>query len=163
MVGALLFATSFGKGLFDGCIYAAMHDVVPDSARATAAGMMTMLGFLGAGVSTVALPAIAAIFGASLDHFAPEGAEYAMIAHYLGQLCAQIVLMLSPERIVLGGGVSGAPGLVRAVHRVMVGQLGRYAPAAVSDQDYLTAPALGQDAGIRGALVCASAADRELA
>jgi sugar phosphate permease len=59
VVGALLFATSFGKGLFDGCIYAAMHDVVPDSARATAAGLMTMLGFLGAGVSTVALPAIA--------------------------------------------------------------------------------------------------------
>jgi len=59
VVGALLFATSFGKGLFDGCIYAAMHDVVPDSARATAAGLMTMLGFLGAGISTVALPAIA--------------------------------------------------------------------------------------------------------
>lgn len=58
-VGALLFATSFGKGLFDGCIYAAMHDVVPDSGRATAAGLMTMLGFLGAGISTVALPAIA--------------------------------------------------------------------------------------------------------
>lgn len=59
MVAALLFATSFGKGLFDGCIYAAMHDVMPDSARATAAGLMTMMGFLGAGVSTVALPAIA--------------------------------------------------------------------------------------------------------
>lgn len=59
VVGALLFATSFGKGLFDGCIYAAMHDVMPDSARATAAGLMTMMGFLGAGISTVALPAIA--------------------------------------------------------------------------------------------------------
>lgn len=59
VVGTLLFATSFGKGLFDGCIYAAMHDVMPDEARATAAGLMTMMGFLGAGISTVALPAIA--------------------------------------------------------------------------------------------------------
>ena len=59
MVGILLFATSFGKGLFDGCIYAAMHDVMPNQARATAAGLMTMMGFLGAGISTVALPAIA--------------------------------------------------------------------------------------------------------
>ena len=59
VVGALLFATSFGKGLFDGCIYAAMHDVMPDAARATAAGLMTMAGFLGAGISTVALPALA--------------------------------------------------------------------------------------------------------
>ena len=63
LVGALLFATSFGKGLFDGCIYAAMHDVMPDEARATAAGLMTMLGFIGAGISTVALPAIAVYSG----------------------------------------------------------------------------------------------------
>lgn len=49
VVGDLLFATSFGKGLFDGCIYAAMHDVMPDCARATAAGLMTMMGFLGGG------------------------------------------------------------------------------------------------------------------
>ncbi len=63
LVGALLFATSFGKGLFDGCIYAAMHDVMPDEARATAAGLMTMLGFIGAGISAVALPAIAAYTG----------------------------------------------------------------------------------------------------
>lgn len=63
MVGFLLFATSFGKGLFDGCIYAAMHDVMPMEARATAGGLMTMMGFLGAGISTVALPAIAAHTG----------------------------------------------------------------------------------------------------
>jgi len=63
MVGAMLFATSFGKGLFDGCIYAAMHDVMPDAARATAAGLMTMMGFIGAGIATVALPAIATLTG----------------------------------------------------------------------------------------------------
>lgn len=63
VVGALLFATSFGKGLFDGCIYAALHDIMPDQARATAAGLMTMMGFLGAGVSTVLLPAVAVYTG----------------------------------------------------------------------------------------------------
>jgi MFS family permease len=51
MVGAVLLATSIGKGLLDGCIYAAMHDVVPPHARATAVGMMTMIGFFGAGLS----------------------------------------------------------------------------------------------------------------
>jgi sugar phosphate permease len=59
LVGLLLFATSFGKGLFDGCIYAAMHDVMPAEARATAAGLMTMLGFIGAGITTVLLPIVA--------------------------------------------------------------------------------------------------------
>lgn len=51
MVGLVLLATSIGKGLFDGCIYAAMHDVVPPHARATAVGLMTTMGFIGAGLT----------------------------------------------------------------------------------------------------------------
>ncbi len=108
-------------------------------------------------------PAISARFGKSLDHFAPADPEFLMIADYLGQLCCQLVLTLSPQRIVLGGGVAGAPGLVPAVQRAMVRHLGGYAPGAVADQDYLTPPALGQDAGITGALVCAGEAIRATA
>jgi MFS family permease len=52
-VGAVLLLTSIGKGLFDGCIYAAMHDVVPPHARATAVGMMTTIGFIGAGITPI--------------------------------------------------------------------------------------------------------------
>jgi sugar phosphate permease len=77
MAAALLFATSFGKGLFDGCIYAAMHDVMPPEARATAAGLMTMLGFIGAGITTVALPAIAAKTGYAMG-FAMLAALYVL-------------------------------------------------------------------------------------
>jgi MFS family permease len=54
-VGAVLFASGAGKGLFDGCIYAAMHDVVPPSARATAVGLMTLIGFCGAGLAPIAV------------------------------------------------------------------------------------------------------------
>lgn len=53
MVGLVLLASSAGKGLFDGCIYAAMHDVIPRNARATAVGMMTTSGFIGAGLSPI--------------------------------------------------------------------------------------------------------------
>lgn len=105
-------------------------------------------------------PAIAARFGQSLDHFAPDSPEFGMIAHYLGQLCCQLVLTLSPQRIVLGGGVGGAPGVVGAVHAAMVRQLGCYAPEAVAEPGYVTAPGLGQNAGITGALVCAAEAIR---
>ena len=52
-VGAVLFASGAGKGLFDGCIYAAMHDVVPPAARATAVGLMTLVGFCGAGLAPI--------------------------------------------------------------------------------------------------------------
>jgi MFS family permease len=53
MVGLVLLASSAGKGLFDGCIYASMHDVMPREARATAVGMMTTSGFVGAGLSPI--------------------------------------------------------------------------------------------------------------
>ncbi len=101
-------------------------------------------------------PAIAARFGQSLDHFAGDSPQFAMIADYLAQLASQLVLILSPQRIVLGGGVGGAPGLVAAVHKAMVCKLGRYAPAEVAGEGYLATPMLGQDAGITGALVFAA-------
>ena len=43
-IGVVLLASSFGKGIFDGCIYSTMHDVVPSEARASAVGLMTMSG-----------------------------------------------------------------------------------------------------------------------
>jgi MFS family permease len=63
MVGLVLLLTSIGKGIFDGCIYAAMHDVVPPHARATAVGMMTMIGFFGAGASPLLIAWMSGSFG----------------------------------------------------------------------------------------------------
>jgi MFS family permease len=62
-VGAVLFASGAGKGLFDGCIYAAMHDVVPPSSRATAVGLMTLVGFCGAGLAPIAVAQASARIG----------------------------------------------------------------------------------------------------
>jgi len=62
-IGLVLVATSVAKGLFDGCIYAAMQDVVPPHARATAVGMMTMIGFIGAGLTPLAIARAADSFG----------------------------------------------------------------------------------------------------
>lgn len=50
-VGLVLIGTTLGKGLFDGCIYAALQDVVPPHARATAVGLLTTCGFIGAGLA----------------------------------------------------------------------------------------------------------------
>lgn len=62
-VAIVLVASSVGKGLFDGCIYAAMHDIVPPPARATAVGLMTTLGFVGAGLSPLLVAQVAGGFG----------------------------------------------------------------------------------------------------
>jgi MFS family permease len=62
-IGLVLLASSFGKGLFDGCIYAAMHDVMPREARASAVGLMTMCGFIGAGLTPLFVAKAAKVFG----------------------------------------------------------------------------------------------------
>lgn len=108
-------------------------------------------------------PAIAARFGQSLDKIAPDAPEFLMIADYLGQLCCQLVLTISPQRIVLGGGVCSAAGVIPAVQSAMVRHLGRYAPGAAAEANYLTTPALGQDSGVTGALLCAVEAIRQTA
>jgi MFS family permease len=63
LVAVVLIASSVGKGLFDGCIYAAMHDIVPAPARATAVGLMTTLGFIGAGLSPLLVAQVSGRFG----------------------------------------------------------------------------------------------------
>ncbi|MEY4239444.1 MAG: hypothetical protein RL339_2045 [Pseudomonadota bacterium] len=102
-------------------------------------------------------PAILARFGQSLSHFPPDGPEIALIADYLGQLCAAIVLMLSPQRIVIGGGVGKTPNLLELAEQAMHRQLGGYVVQSQSAGPLLHRPELGQDAGIIGALCCASA------
>ncbi|SFR87440.1 MFS transporter [Sphingomonas jatrophae] len=62
-VGLVLIGTTLGKGLFDGCIYAAMQDVVPPHARSTAVGMMTTCGFLGAGLAPLFIAQAAGALG----------------------------------------------------------------------------------------------------
>lgn len=103
-------------------------------------------------------PAIIQRFGKSLNHFDPHGPEYRLIAGYLGQLLAMIVLMISPMRIVMGGGVGQVIGLIPKVRQAMLLQLGPYGQRAAGSDEFLQAPALGQNAGIAGALLCAATA-----
>lgn len=106
----------------------------------------------------VAGPAIGARFGQSLSHFAPGSAEHRLAADYLGQLCAGLVLTLSPHRIVLGGGVAQTPGLIPQIAGAMRHHLGGYVQGGALDPGFLRLPELGQDAGIVGALLCAGRA-----
>ncbi|MFL6732387.1 MAG: MFS transporter [Sphingomicrobium sp.] len=93
-IGMVLVATSVAKGLFDGCIYAAMHDVVPPHARATAVGMMTMIGFFGAG----ATPLIVAKIG---DAFGMRAGIVAMAGLYFVAVIILIAMREPTRRAVL--------------------------------------------------------------
>lgn len=61
--------------------------------------------------------AISARWGNSLSKLGVQHPGHQMIAYYLAQACTNIVAVLAPEKIILGGGVVGTPGLVDEVQR----------------------------------------------
>ena len=73
----------------------------------------------------------------------------------LADFACDLVLLHMPERLIFGGGVSKAPGLIEALRRRTEERLAGYVAHPALDpglERYLTTPALGDDAGIRGAI-----------
>lgn len=97
-------------------------------------------------------PAIAARFGAELSSLAPTGPEYALVADYLGQLLASLQLVASPQRVVIGGGVSQAAGLLELVRAAMKRHLASYVDCGLDDPGFIVPPRLAGEAGVVGAL-----------
>ena len=96
-------------------------------------------------------PAVLARWGHDLSAAAPE--QVALIAGYAGKLASLLVLAHMPHRQVFGGGVSKAPGFLEALREATRAELNGYVAALDRDlSDYIVAPALGDDAGITGAL-----------
>jgi fructokinase len=82
----------------------------------------------------------------------------AMEAWYLAQLATTVTCVLSPERIVLGGGVMKLAGLLDALRAQTVDRLAGYleAPAITAHIDeYLVPPGLGDRAGVLGGIALA--------
>lgn len=101
-------------------------------------------------------PAISARFGVPLNELPEDHPFRAILADYLGQLCAQAVLMLSPQRIVLGGGVMNAGGIhAPAAARMRHHLAGFIAHPRLDAEDFIVPPALGDDAGLAGAFALA--------
>lgn len=108
-------------------------------------------------------PALVARLGCELGDAPGDHPVWEIEADYLGQLCAQIALALSPQRIVLGGGVMQHARLFAPMRARMRHWLGGYLDRPQLEQDidaYVVAPGLGEDSGILGALslACAAAA-----
>lgn len=102
--------------------------------------------------------AIALRWGRKLSEPAAEPAAVELIAGYLAQLAAILVLTHMPERLIFGGGVMKTPGLVEALRRRTRERLGGYVATPPWNGDLAQAivrPALGDDAGIVGAIALA--------
>jgi fructokinase len=100
--------------------------------------------------------AIFAREGKSLSAYPADAPLRRVVADYIGQLCAAIILICSPQRLILGGGVMSSGTLFPAIRAAVGERLAGYVahPAtSVGLDDYILAPALGAEAGITGALL----------
>lgn len=104
-------------------------------------------------------PAIRARWGCRLEELPADHDAWSIVADYLGQLAASIALLHSVERIVFGGGVMSNGTLVPCIRQAMLQYLNGYL-VPLNDGEraakYVCAPALGDRAGITGALLLAT-------
>ncbi len=100
-------------------------------------------------------PAITARWGESLSKLGSPADKVQLIAGYIAQLAATLVLLHMPDRLIFGGGVMKTPGLVEALRRQTEAKLAGYIKAPQLDpglERYIVTPGLGDEAGITGAI-----------
>lgn len=100
-------------------------------------------------------PAMAARWECPAEDLPPDHRAWDLEAQYLALALQGFVCTLSPDRIVIGGGVGSAPGLLAKVRIELAELLNGYiqAPAVLEHlDDYVVAPGLGDRAGVVGAL-----------
>ena len=102
-------------------------------------------------------PAIEQRYGKSGQELAEEDHVWELEAFYLAQAIVNITLTLSPERIVLGGGVMKQRQIFRFLKKAFKEQLNDYVATPPLDE-YLVPPALEDNAGITGGLLLAKRA-----
>jgi fructokinase len=106
-------------------------------------------------------PAIAARWGTLAQDLGGERLQRAVAveAGYLAQMAAAMTYLLSPARLVFGGGVMHMAGLLEALRARAIDQLNGYidVPEITEDIDgYIVRPGLGDHAGLLGAIALAT-------
>jgi len=91
----------------------------------------------------------------------PEHPAWQLEAHYLGLGLVNIICTLSPQRIIMGGGVMEQQHLFALIHNQVFALLNGYVqrPEILEAMDkYIVPPALGANAGVLGAIALAQKA-----
>lgn len=108
-------------------------------------------------------PALQAHWGVAAEKLPPDHPAWELEADYLALALHNLVCILSPQRIILGGGVAQQPILLPLVRQKLQTLLNGYVqhPAIINDIDnYVVAPGLGNQAGVLGAIALAEMATR---
>lgn len=156
-VAYITIGTGIGAGILSGghLIHGALHPEfghlkVPRQAGDDFAGVCPFHGDCLEGLASG--PAMAARWGRPAQDVPANHPAWDTEAWYLAHGALSLVGIVSPERIIIGGGVSQAEGFHAKVEALLSKiAAGYFAP--LHHAPYIVAPQLGQQAGIIGALL----------
>lgn len=100
-------------------------------------------------------PAIADRWGQPGGDLPPDHPAWELEAHYLALALHSFICTLSPQRIIMGGGVMAQPQIFPLLRQKVQGSLSGYVQhtAVLENIDsYIVPPALGAQAGVAGAI-----------
>lgn len=103
-------------------------------------------------------PAIEAQWGQPADSLPPDHPAWVTEAQYLSEGIVNIILVLSPEKIILGGGVMEQKSLFPLIRRNVKQLLNNYiqrVEITEKIEQYIVPPKLGKQAGLLGAIALA--------
>ena len=106
-------------------------------------------------------PSMGARWGRPAEELPPDHPAWALEARYLALALVGFVCTVSPQRIVMGGGVMSNLALFPVIREQLVTLLNNYvrAPEIVEGiDDYVVPPALGPRAGVLGGIALAEQA-----
>jgi fructokinase len=103
-------------------------------------------------------PAMEKRWGQKAETLPLDHPAWDLEAHYIALALANFILTLSPQKIVVGGGVAQQGHMLSLVHQKVQALLNSYVQSQKINQsiaDYIVLPALGGSAGVLGAIALA--------
>lgn len=106
-------------------------------------------------------PALEKRWGQKAETLPPDHPAWDLEAHYIALALCSFIVTLSPQKIIIGGGVAGQENMLPMVRQKVVTQLNGYvqSPQITADiEHYIIPPGLGSRAGVLGAIALAGQA-----
>lgn len=109
-------------------------------------------------------PAIEERWGKKAIELSDKEDVWDMEGYYIAQSLMQYILILSPKKIILGGGVMNQTQVLTYIYKYLKELLNGYlsfAEVSANIENYIVKPGLGDNAGIAGAILLAEKEWRE--
>ena len=108
-------------------------------------------------------PALEKRWGQKAETLPPDHPAWELEAHYIALALISYILILSPQKIILGGGVAQQAHMLPLIHQKVRAGINGYVQSSRITKDienYIVLPGLGTRSGVLGALALAESVSR---